>query len=143
MFSELGVLREIIQIHIMAIIMMYIEDLIIFLEANASSDESYYDLLDKKDPDVGKRLSQFFDRLDKIKNNDYCKMLCYIDFDYMDNLLLDEEKKKLLGRVIAGNISEFKKFLEELKVFRTTHLQAFRRYKHAGLAIRHGFKSSI
>jgi hypothetical protein len=139
--NVLGILREIIQIHMMAIIMMYIEDLIIFLEANANSDVSYYDFLDKKEPDVGERISQFFDCFNEINDNDYCKMLCYLSPNDINNLQLDEEKKQLLGRLISGNISEFKKFLEDLKLFRKTHSQAFRRYKHAGLAIRHGFKS--
>jgi hypothetical protein len=139
--SALVMLREIIQINMMAIIMMYIEDLIIFLEANRSSDLSYYDLLDKKDPDVGERITEFFEHFNETNDNDYCKMLCYITFDEIGNLPLNDQKKKLLQRLIGGNISEFKKFLEDLRVFRKTHSQAFRRYKHAGLAIRHGFKS--
>src|SRR5215211_169364 len=65
--TQLAVIRSMIQIDIIAKIMMYIEDLIILLEAIRESNGNYYYLLDKRyshyqedDLDVGARICRFF-----------------------------------------------------------------------------------
>ncbi len=139
--EDLSNFRSVIQLQLIAIIMMYIEDLIIFLEGNQLLDQNYYDLLDQKNPDVGERITEFFDHLEEKTPKEYRRMLSYISSYSLMKLFPKDSKRDLVNSFIESNIIEFKKFLLDLRNFRNTHTQTFRRYKHGGLAIRMGLKT--
>ncbi|HYA84525.1 MAG TPA: hypothetical protein VEH06_13925 [Candidatus Bathyarchaeia archaeon] len=127
--------RGIVQIDIIAKLMMYIEDLIIILEANKKLDGNYYKVLDEKTPDLGERVTQFIESIDGLSTEDYRKMLCY---ENPRNFGLDDSKTQILEKLTEWNTKELKEFLPQVRKFRKTHAQIFRRYKHAGLPIRTG-----
>jgi hypothetical protein len=135
---ELSKRRGIIQIDIIAKIMMYVEDFIIILEANRRFDGNYYLMLDEKKPDLGGRVTEFLGSMDTLGTEDYRKMLCY---GKPGSFGLDDFKTLTLRKLIDWNTKELKEFLEQIRRFRNTHAQIFRRYKHAGLPIRTGLLS--
>lgn len=116
-------IRGFIQIDLVSKIMMYIEDLIIVLVANLNSDGNYYRLLNERDPDVGKRITDFFTKLDEFTLDDFKKMLMY-------RLNLHEDEKSVT-KIIERNVDAFKKVLDTIRNFRDSHIQIHRRYKHA------------
>jgi hypothetical protein len=133
--SELAKTRSIIQVDIISKIMLYIEDSVTLLIGNRTPGQNFYDFLDKNDPDLGKRVTNFFNEIETITNEDYRTMLCYAD---VEKLEFTPEEKKVVKKLIDHNIDEIKNHLRQNKRFRDTHVQVFRRYKHAGLAMRLG-----
>ena len=135
---ELSKSRGIVQIDIIAKLMMYIEDLIIILEANRKFGGNYYQVLDERTPDLGERVTQFMESIDTLTAEDCRKMLCY---ENPRKFGLDDSKTLILEKLIEWNTKELKEFLPQIRKFRKTHAQIFRRYKHAGLPIRTGLLS--
>lgn len=130
--SELAKARSIIQVDIISKIMMYIEDSAILLLGNKTVGQNFYDLLDRKDPDLGQRITDFLNHIDSITDEEYRSMLSYVD---PEKLNLPADQKALIKKLIDQNIAEIKDHLRQNKQFRDTHGQVFRRYKHAGLAM--------
>lgn len=130
---ELSKSRGIVQIDIISKLMMYIEDLIIILEANRRFGGNYYQVLDERRPDLGERVTQFMESIDTLTAEDYRKMLSYGN---PRKFGLDDSKALILDKLIEWNTKELKEFLLQIRKFRKTHAQIFRRYKHAGLPIR-------
>lgn len=60
-------------------------------------------------------------------------MLSYVNPDEL------KPKSHAVEKLIQLNIEEFKKVFRDIRVFRDTHNQIFRRYKHAGLPFRPGY----
>jgi hypothetical protein len=133
--QEIPVINSIIQIDIISKIMMYIEDLISLLIGMKDFDGNYYGLLDRKsrgDIDLGKRIQGFIDSVENFTPWEWKKMLSYAS---SDEFTLSPTAIKL----IEGNIEGFKKVFRLIRLFRDTHIQIFRRYKHAGLPFRPGY----
>ena len=135
--NDLIRVRTILQLDIIAKIMMSIEDMAILLTAIISSGGNYYELLDRKEPDVGERITLFFDNIQNLKFEDLRRMLSYIN---PNELKLEESQTAVLEKLIQSNVEKFKIYLKQIQKFRVTHTQIFRRYKHAGLPIRLGIK---
>lgn len=133
--SDLAKTRSIIQVDIIAKIMMYIEDSVILLIGNKTPEQNFYDYLDRKDPDLGERITAFLNQIDSMTDAEYRSMLCYVD---VEKLALKAEEKAVIKKLIDQNITEIRDHLRQNKQFRDTHGQVFRRYKHAGLAMRLG-----
>jgi len=129
--DETQSIRGFIQIDLVAKIMMYIEDLVILLEANVLPQGNFYQLLDKKEPDVGERITTFFNKLATLTLEDCQKMLAY--------KRTDDQTNKSIVKLIETNISIFKKILNTIRNFRNAHAQIYRRYKHAGFPILPGY----
>ena len=122
-------LRSAMQTDIISKIMIYVEDLIIFSVSMLEPDKNYYRLLDKKSPDVGNRVTEFFDDLDELSDGDARTILSH---DYPNNSDFDPDEIKLVNEIIQENIQQFKQNLKLISEFRDGHIQMFRRYKHAG-----------
>ncbi|MDE1765834.1 MAG: hypothetical protein KGI27_06110 [Thaumarchaeota archaeon] len=137
--DDLARTRASIQLDIISKIMMYIEDLIILNSAILESSGNYYELLDRKDPDVGERITKFFTIMENLKPNDFGKILSYVN---LDTISMSSSEKQIVQKIMDSNIENFKNYLKYIKTFRETHKQIFRRYKHAGLPIRLGAKSA-
>ena len=127
--NDVNYLRSVIQMDIISKIMTYVEDLIIFSVSMLEPNKNYYRLLDEKDPDVGNRITKFFANLDKLNDGEVRTILSY---DYPNNSDFDPSETELLNKVIQKNIQHFKQNLKSISEFRDTHIQLFRRYKHAG-----------
>jgi len=76
--------------------------------------------------------------INTLTDEDYRKMLCY---ENPRNFGLEDSKAVILDKLIEWNTKELKEFLPQIRKFRKTHAQIFRRYKHAGLPIRAGLLS--
>ncbi|HZD36717.1 MAG TPA: hypothetical protein VE130_16045, partial [Nitrososphaeraceae archaeon] len=76
----------------------------------------------------------FLDNLHALTTKQWRKMLSYADSDQI------KSENPLVAKLIELNIEGFKKVFEQILIFRNTHIQIFRRYKHAGLPIRPGFE---
>lgn len=127
--KDVDYLRSAMQMDIISKIMTYVEDLVIFSVSMLESNKNYYRLLDEKDPDIGDRVTKFFANLDKLSDDKACTILSY---DYPNNSDFDPSETELINKVIQKNIQQFKQSLKFISEFRDTHIQLFRRYKHAG-----------
>jgi|GEM_PF-2912177 len=143
--EDLAKIRGAIQVDIISKIMMYIEDLIILLDSHISSEGDYYRLLDRRDSsdmDLGDRIKKFMTRLDSqtecFSYDEYRRMLSYADPTAVSPT--DFERRALEKR-IQQNVDALKSFLLQIRKFGKAHGQIFRRYKHAGLAMRPGLTS--
>jgi hypothetical protein len=135
--AEIPSIQSMLQIDIIAKIMMYIEDLIILLEAIREHNANYYKLLDKnneEDIELGQRIRQFFINKEKFNFEDWRTMLSYVKPDQTSH-------EHVITKLINVNIEGFKEFLNYVEVFRQTHIGTFRRYKHAGFPFKPGYVS--
>ena len=123
-------LRCVIQMDIISKMMTYVEDLIIIIISMLEPNKNYYHLLDEKNPDVGNRITEFFDNLNELSES---QLLTILSYNYPDNSEFDSSEAALVKRVIYKKIEEFRRNLKVILEFRNAHIQPFRRYKHAGL----------
>ena len=140
--EDLPVLQSIFQIDIIAKIMMYVEDLIIILEAILKKGGDYYGLLDiditkDRDVDVGDRIKKFFQDKDNFSMTDWRKMLSYLN---PNNQL---KYSNVIAKLIELNIVAFKDFINNIQIFSETHHRIFRRYKHAWFPFKPGYRSEL
>ncbi len=135
--SDLDLIQCFIQADIISRIMMYIEDLAAILESNRVSSGDFYRLLDNKEPDLGKRITGFFENMDNFTTEEYRRILSYLD---PSELKIESSRRAIVNRLIELNIMRFKESLSFIRDFRNSHLQLFRRYKHGGLAVKPGYK---
>ncbi|MDQ6862968.1 MAG: hypothetical protein M3044_04015 [Thermoproteota archaeon] len=123
--EDLPVLQSIFQIDIIAKIMMYVEDLIIILEAILKKGGDYYALLDiditkDRDVDVGDRIKKFFQDKDNFSMTDWRKMLSYL------NPSNQIKYSNVIAKLIELNIAAFKEFINNIQIFSETHHRIFR-----------------
>ena len=127
--NDVDYLRSVIQMDIISKMMTYVEDLIIFSVSMLEPNRNYYRLLDEKDPDIGDRVTKFFANLDKLSDD---KVRTILSYDHPNNSDFDPGEAEMVNKVIQQNIQQFKQNLKSISEFRDTHIQMFRRYKHAG-----------
>jgi hypothetical protein len=140
--EDLPVLQSIFQIDIIAKIMMYVEDLIIILEAILKAGGDYYGLLDiditkDRDVDVGDRIKKFFQDKDNFSMMDWRKKLSYL------NPNNETKYSNVIAKLIELNIVAFRDFINNIQIFSETHHRIFRRYKHAGFPFKPGYRSEL
>jgi len=119
---------------------MYLEDLVIILEAILKTDGDYYGLLDRdiiEDLDVGNRIKKFFEDKDNFSMANWRKILSYISPSNQTR------HSDVIAKLIELNIVAFKDFINSMQIFGETHHPIFKRYKHAGFPIKPGFLSEL
>jgi len=124
-------LESVFQMDIISKIMMYIEDLIIISES-FRIETPYYKLLDISDEnekDVGKIIKYFFKNVNSFSDEDFFKIMSYVDPEQLD---LEENEKNLVKKNIELNILELKRIFNQIGDFGKTNHPVFRRFKHAG-----------
>lgn len=123
-----------LQISIISHLMMFLEDLAVFSISFLKGEQNYYQLLDGKDEkDLGKIISEFYEKTDILTNDDVRKILGVTHPEkYQFN---SPEEKNLYIYALDKMITVLKTFLVKASVFRESHIGVFRRYKHATLPI--------
>ncbi|MGH9925881.1 MAG: hypothetical protein ACREAS_11230 [Nitrososphaera sp.] len=119
-----------IQIDIISKIMMQMEDLIVLMDSMLSVDGDYYNLLDGGEyGDLGERINKFFERVKNLRQNDIMKnILHYVE---PESVTSDLYERSIVSRLSESNVARLREFIDKVRVFRNTHRQIFRRYKHA------------
>ena len=122
--------KSIFQMEVISQMMMYVEDLIILSESFRSRT-AYYELLDQKGEnkrEVGEIVGCFLTNMNSFSNEVFSKILGYADPSSLD---IEENKQKLVERIIQTNILEYRKGFDSIGEFSKTHHPIFRRFKHA------------
>ncbi len=120
-----------IQINIISKLMMYVEDLIIFMESFRRKT-NFYNLLNNNEIDIGNVISSFIQNFEKLDNSTLQLILNYHDINKLD---CNDEIKKILQKGYEGNYQEFRRGLKQIIDFGSTNHPTYRRYKHAGFPI--------
>lgn len=132
----------ILQIGAISHIMMLIEDLAVFCISFIKNDPDYYRYLDSKgDDELGKIIYHFFTNIDSLKVEDCRKMLSLVNPD--EHEFESEKEEKVFLSTLTKAILILKTFLVKTSVFRESHIEIFRRYKHATLPIFLGDNLSV
>lgn len=137
--QEIPSIQSMLQIDIISKIMMYIEDLIILLEGIREYNINYYKLLDKRNEDdveLGQRIRQFFNNKENFTFENWRTMLSYVKPEEINS-----NHRPIITKLINLNIEGFKEFLNDIEIFRQSHIGVFRRYKHAGFPFKPGYVS--
>ena len=122
--------KSIFQMEVISQMMLYIEDLIILSESFRSGT-AYYKLLDQNGEnkrDVGNIVDCFLRNINSFSNETFSKILGYADPASLD---MEEDKQKLVEKIIQTNILEYKMRFDAIGKFSETHHPIFRRFKHA------------
>lgn len=118
--------RSMIQLEIISKIMFIIEDLVIIGEA-LRQKKSYYSLLKG---DVGKLVGNFVNNLDKLSDDELCKIMSY---KILNETNTDKNCLDLLRRHTKINLDEIRRALKMICDFGKQHHPVFKRFKHAGI----------
>ena len=122
--------KSIFQMEVISQMMMYVEDLIILSESFRSGT-AYYELLDQNGEnkrEVGEIVGCFLTNMNSFSNEAFSKILGYVNPNSLD---MEENKQKLVERIIQTNILEYRKGFDAIGEFSKTHHPIFRRFKHA------------
>lgn len=124
-------ISAVLQIGAISHLMMLIEDVATIFTAIKNNDLDYYKYLDGKgDENLGSIIGKFYSNVDKLKDDDIRFMLGYLDPKNLKNST--ESEKDFLRFIIQKNIKLMRYFLVKSGVFWSSHIDVFRRYKHAG-----------
>ena len=124
----------ILQIGAISHIMMLIEDLAVFCISFIKNDPDYYRYLDSKGNDeLGKIIHDFFTNIDSLKVDDCRKILSLVNPE--EHEFESEKEEMVFLSTLTKAILILKTFLVKTSVFRESHIEIFRRYKHATLPI--------
>lgn len=118
--------RSMIQIEIISKIMFLIEDLVIIAEA-LTQKKNYYFLLKE---DVGKLVGNFVTNIDKISDDEICKIMSYV---IPNETNTEKSCLDLLKKHTKTNVDEIRRGLKMICDFGKQHHPVFKRFKHAGI----------
>lgn len=123
-----------LQIGAIAHMMMFIEDLGAICTALKDGTTDYYHFLDSKDEktELGNVVWKFFKSSESLSDDEILKILSY---DISNLNFKNKEEKRFLEILIQDIIIKSRLFLKKVTVFKVTHHEIFRRYKHAGFPI--------
>lgn len=125
---------SLLQIGTISHLMLLIEDIATIFTAFKSGEWDYYKYLDKKEEDdLGAIIGKFYSNIDDLKDDEIRFILGYIDPKNLQNST--ESEKDFLRSIIKKNIHSMRYFLIKANVFWGSHINVFRRYKHAGFPI--------
>jgi hypothetical protein len=117
--------------------MMYTEDLIILMNAMLLNKGYYYEWLDDKSCDIGDRIKYFVKGRKELQPSQWQKILSYVD---PNSQLVEDIDRPIVKKLIDSNIEFIKKAFDYVIDFTESNIIASRRYKHAGLPIRLGYR---
>lgn len=117
---------------------MLIEDLAVISES-CRQKKGFYKLLDKStsESDLGDLIKDFFDNLKKFPDEEFRKILSYME---PDKINADKHSIQFLKKYQKNNIKGIKNMFNLISQFGKEHHPIFRRYKHAGVPIHPGIK---
>jgi len=128
-----------LQVGCISHLMMLVEDIAIFCISFMKKESDYYKYLDKEDDeDLGLVIHQFYEKIDKLTNDEVRIILSFAHPDRHN--FRDENDKQAYVSSLLKMINFSRYFLTKTAVFRTSHIGVFRRYKHAGFPILLGQK---
>ncbi len=130
--------QAILQLGLIAQFMAISEDIGLLCQSFLNDELNYYKYLDKKgDKDLGRIIGSFFSNTGNLKPNEIRKILSYGTSDDWEFLTSDE--KISVSTAITNGVFWMKYFLDKVAVFYESHIQIYRRIKHATLPIRFGY----
>jgi len=130
--TVIPLVRNCIQMDIISKIMMYIEDVVVLAESFINKKNFYDEFLSPSSGDLGGAIKCFFRDIDKLSNDEILKIMSWTNiFSGVSNIQFQQTVDKILN----FNITNIRKFLEELRDFGESNHPVYKRFKHGGMPI--------